>query len=338
MPIDADAIAAARAVRLEDELTRRGIRLRGRVERVGPCPVCSGRDRFSINARKQVWNCRGCGDGGDVISLVQHIDDCDFAEAIRTLTGIVDLDRRPSMPDPIKLVEAQAKAEAQARDELADVRQRMAKARPIWQQAVPIEGTLVERYLRDHRWLDVPANISGSVLRFHGKCPFGTAHYPAVVALVRNVLNDREQAIHRTALRSDGAALKIDGKTARLSLGPIGGGAIKISDNAEVTTGGLTIGEGVETVIAAMMAPMWLRPAWSLIDSGNLKSFPVLSGIESLTILVDHDRLDQHGRRAGQKAAAECARRWDAAGREVITIIPTHEGEDMADVASHRRA
>ena len=30
--------AKARAVRIEDEIARRGIKLRGKVERVGPCP------------------------------------------------------------------------------------------------------------------------------------------------------------------------------------------------------------------------------------------------------------------------------------------------------------
>jgi phage/plasmid primase-like uncharacterized protein len=332
MPIDSDAIAAARAVRIEDEIARRAFRLRGRVERFGPCPVCGGRDRFSVNTKKQVWNCRGCEKGGDVIEMVRHFDGVEFAEAIRTLTGIIDLDRQSSAPDPARLAEARAKDEARARDELDDVRQRMAKARSIWQEATPtIEGTLVEVYLRVHRRLDLPDNISGSVLRFHGKCPFGTAHYACMVALVRNVISDRELSVHRTALRPDGSPLKLDGRTARLSLGLIGGGAIKISDTAAVTTG-LTIGEGLETTLAGMMAPTWYRPAWSLIDSGNLKKFPVLPGIESLTILVDHDRPDQHGRRAGQKAAAECAQRWEAAGREVVAVIPQREGHDLADV------
>jgi DNA primase len=119
--IDADAIAAARAVRIEDEIGRRGVQLRRR-----------GTDRFWINVRKQIWGCRGCyPKASDVIGLVMHLDGCAFVDAIRTLTGIADLDRRPSAPDPAKQAEAQAKAEAQARDELADVRQRMAKASAI---------------------------------------------------------------------------------------------------------------------------------------------------------------------------------------------------------------
>jgi hypothetical protein len=86
-----------------------------------------------------------------------------------------------------------------------------------------------------------------------------------------------------------------------------------------------------------MMEPTSYRPAWSVISAGNIGNFPVLTGIESLTILVDHDRPDQHGRRAGQRETVECARRWDAAGREVVAVIPQREGEDIADVASQRR-
>jgi hypothetical protein len=78
----------ARLVRIEVELDRRGIMLRGRgVDRRGPCPVCGGDDRFSINIKKQVWNCRGCSTGGDVIALVEHLDGCGFMEAVATLIG-----------------------------------------------------------------------------------------------------------------------------------------------------------------------------------------------------------------------------------------------------------
>ncbi len=79
--------ARARAVRIEDEIARRGIKLRGGIERCGPCPKCGGEDRFSINTKKQVWNCRGCDIGGDVIELVKHLDGLDFNAAGRQLAG-----------------------------------------------------------------------------------------------------------------------------------------------------------------------------------------------------------------------------------------------------------
>jgi CHC2 zinc finger len=77
----------ARAVRIEDEAARRGIKLRGGNERSGPCPACGGTDRFSINVKKQLWNCRGCQRGGDVIALVRHLDGVNFEEAVEKLSG-----------------------------------------------------------------------------------------------------------------------------------------------------------------------------------------------------------------------------------------------------------
>jgi phage/plasmid primase-like uncharacterized protein len=79
-------IADARGVRIEHEIQRRGIHLSGRIDRCGPCPVCGGRDRFSINIRKQVFHCRPCS-GGDVIALVQHLDGCGFLAAVQSLAG-----------------------------------------------------------------------------------------------------------------------------------------------------------------------------------------------------------------------------------------------------------
>ena len=46
-----------------------------------------GSDRFSINVKKQVFNCRGCSVGGDVIGLVQYLDGVDFVTACSTLAG-----------------------------------------------------------------------------------------------------------------------------------------------------------------------------------------------------------------------------------------------------------
>jgi hypothetical protein len=66
--LDSNMVARARAVPIECEIERRGIKLRGRIDRCGPCPCCGGTDRFSINIKKQCWNCRRCNRGGDVIA------------------------------------------------------------------------------------------------------------------------------------------------------------------------------------------------------------------------------------------------------------------------------
>ncbi len=83
-----DRVAEARRVSVIHEVERRGIKLRrSGSEMVGPCPVCGGTDRFSVNARKNVWHCRKGGGGGDAIALVEYLDACDFLSAVETLAG-----------------------------------------------------------------------------------------------------------------------------------------------------------------------------------------------------------------------------------------------------------
>jgi hypothetical protein len=85
--IPADLIEQARSVLIETVIAERGIVLRGTVDRCGRCPHCGGDDRFSINTRKQVFNCRQCGARGGVVDLTMFLDGCDFSEAIERLSG-----------------------------------------------------------------------------------------------------------------------------------------------------------------------------------------------------------------------------------------------------------
>jgi putative DNA primase/helicase len=96
-------------------------------------------------------------------------------------------------------------------------------------------------------------------------------------------------------------------------------------------TYGLVIGEGIETVLAAAARIQYcgtlLRPAWAAGSKDNLAGFPVLNIIERLTVLVDHDANSE-----GQKAAAQCIRRWRQAGREANGLIPKQVDSDFNDL------
>jgi hypothetical protein len=87
LSIPSHLIDQARSVAVETVIEARGIKLRGSVDRCGPCPRCGGDDRFSINVKRQVFNCRGCGAKGGVVDLTMFLDDCDFRTAIETLSG-----------------------------------------------------------------------------------------------------------------------------------------------------------------------------------------------------------------------------------------------------------
>jgi len=230
---------------------------------------------------------------------------------------MLGVEKRPDMPLPPK------PAQRPADD---DVKARMAKAGAIWREAVPIAGTLAERYLVETRTLVLPCDVSPRVLRFHPSCAFGPGErHPCLVALFSTIVGDRPVGVHRTALTP--GARKID----RRSLGPIGGAAIRISADDDVNSA-LVIAEGIETALAGMMKGF--APAWALGSAGAIARFPVLAGLESLTVVVDHDEPDARGRQAGHAAARDVAQRWQAVGREVRSVVPRRRGTDMADVVA----
>jgi putative DNA primase/helicase len=84
---------------------------------------------------------------------------------------------------------------------------------------------------------------------------------------------------------------------------------------------GLHIGEGIETCMTARL--LGLRPTWALGSAGEIGKFPVLNGIERLTILAEHDEANRIGRQL-------CGERWDQAGREVL-INYSVVGKDLND-------
>jgi hypothetical protein len=284
-------------------IPRYGLKLRrSGAEWIGSCPVDGGRDRFSINTRKQLWNCRGCCTGGDVIDLIQHIEGVGYKEALRIL-GCDD--ERPiikSAPEIRSTPDTDNSAPALA----------------IWDDTVDIDHPLVRAYFTSRK-LEVPTSPD---VRFHPACPFGNAHFPCIIALYRNIHSNAPQAIHRTAIPR---GRKLD----RLTYGPCAGAVIKLSSDDEVEQR-LTIGEGLETCLSGMR--LGYTPAWATGSAPGIRRFPVLEGIETLTILVDADEADRNGRRAGQDAALECSQRWTAEGHEVVRVIPNRIGFDVADV------
>jgi hypothetical protein len=144
-----------------------------------------------------------------------------------------------------------------------------------------------------------------------------------MVCLVRNIITNEPQAVHRTALAPDGTKIKRGGKTLRMSLGPIAGGAIKIDPDEDVEQG-LCIGEGVETCLAGRQKGF--HPVWAVVNTAGVASFPVLSGIDGLHVFREND---PNGTSA--KAVEACCRRWHDAGRDVIIVDPDDDANDLND-------
>ena len=97
-------------------------------------------------------------------------------------------------------------------------------------------------------------------------------------------------------------------------------GVVRLWPDEEVTLG-LCVAEGSR--------PRWPRlrvSAWhgQRLSAGNLAALPVLPGMDSLTVIVDHDK-------AGIKAADECHCRWLAPVVEGRRWMAQAEGDDSTD-------
>jgi hypothetical protein len=255
------------------------------------------------------YHCFGCGARGDHIDWLKQQKGLTTHQAIEHLRQLAG-----SSPATIN------------RDK-RDPEETRKFALSIWDDARPIKGTLAEAYLNT-RHIDI-TGLPTAALRFHSRCIFGRGNYqPCLIALFRDPITNKPTGIHRIRLALDNQ------KVERKMLGPVGGSVIKLWPDEDVTYG-LVIGEGIETTLAAAARVehrgSLLRPAWAAGNENNLANFPVIDGINSLTVLIDHD-----ANGIGQKAATQCIWRWRRAKREALGLIPQQVDTDFNDIVRRR--
>ncbi|MGH6845950.1 MAG: DUF7146 domain-containing protein [Methylocella sp.] len=281
----------------------------------------------SAKARKQSWFVSRTAIG------------CSFLDAVTTLAK--------SSLDPVQsptVIETKKPDD----DETAERRRKIDIARGIWNRRRPIIGTVAEYYLRfrgleideDHfrymgfdpeaRWREDPGDLTSPLLRV-----------PSLIAGYRLIegIDDEIVAIQKTRLNPDGSKwVGDDGKTARRFNGCPKGAVIKIDPDENVTRG-LILGEGLETALSARalgFQPIWAAGTAGSVradgtGSGGIAGFPVLAGVECLTLLTERDE-------ANKKATAACTRRWQRAGKDVLFADPPTGCGDVNDILQRRMA
>lgn len=249
------------------------------LELVGPCPVCGGRDRFSIAPKRGVWNCRICARGGSVLDLVAHVENIDLAAAITWILGDAGSQIPPEELECRRRLAAAAKAKREAEAERYR-RAAVREARGIWGQALPAQGSPVEGYFAARGLaLAIPASI-----RFLPDHPYrkrigGKVELlhrgPCMIAAVQGP-DRRVQAVHQTWLdlsRPKGKAEILDPEgvplPAKMVRGSKKGAAIRLSP--WTPSGVLVMGEGIETTLtAAVVNAVEGATYWAAVDLGNM--------------------------------------------------------------------
>ena len=329
--IDVELVERAHDVDLLSTALNLGAKLKrvSATELAGPCPRHAGRDRFSVNVRKLVWNCRGSEGGNDSISLAAHVLGLSFHATVAFLTG-EDVARGPqsargrvsgpdSPPIPVIVQSPPAASPSFVERLIAD----------IVRELGPVRGTPGEAYFRDTRKIDTEAIADvleqTDAIGWHPSCLFREEGHPldgerlgCVVGVMTDPITAKPTgAISRTYIHE---SRKL-GKAKTLG-SPVG--VVRLSADEDVLSG-LNLVEGIETGLVALAKGF--RPAWACGSANVMAAFPVLAGIETLTFFADHDASG-----TGQRAANEAAARWRASGREARVFLRKLKG-DFNDAA-----
>jgi putative DNA primase/helicase len=260
----------------------------------GRCPCCDYPDTFSVRA----------GRDGHAILYCASCQDRDALDAVVRVTG----QERQSQPrDDLETAARQRKQVAALR---------------LWHGSEPAVGTPADDYLMRR---SLPGLAASPVMRFRGdtRHPEG-GRLPALIALVSDMAGT-PIAVHRTFLTRDGRKSMVE--PVKASLGPVWGGAIRLSELIEGTP--LVVGEGIET--AASAGRLMGLPAWAAISAGNMAKGLVLPP-EGRRVVISADP-DETGRAAARDAWL----RWRAEGRVVQIATPDGAG-DFNDLLRTREA
>jgi hypothetical protein len=311
------AIARAREADALRVAERLGARLKkASNEWVGPCPRCGGDDRFAINARKRIFNCRRCGIGGDTIGMVEHVTGSSFVEAVKFITG----ETAANAGENVEKHRDDWKGEAEATPD-AFVATRIAA---IVRELVSVGTPPGELYLREARGIDTDsiADVLERIdaIGWHPSVLFREQSHSldcerlgCIVGVMTDPITAKPTgAISRTYLHE---GLKV-GKAKTLG-SPVG--IVRLSADEDVVEG-LCLAEGLETCLGAMAKGF--RPCWSTGSAGVMAAFPVLAGVEALTLFADNDVSG-----TGLRAANETAARWRTAGRETHVYLRESVGD-----------
>jgi CHC2 zinc finger/Toprim domain len=294
---------------------------------------------FFVNDQKAFWHDFSSGRHGDVFAFMVEVEGLSFQAAVTecaAIAGVPVPDPRPAgsrpqgasasppqrRPDPALAADWERKRAHREAIEAAEEARKAAEVEAIWsgkkdkngntveEGSEPIEGTPGWAYMLA-RGIDLSLVPDHGGLRFHPQCKWGDGTAPCVVARFTDAVTNEPRGIWRR---------RTDIKAKPMTLGRMAGCVIRLWAD-DLVEQGLVIGEGVETVLSAatqiVEQATVLAPAWAACGTANLASFPVLPGVQVLTILADRDESG-----AGAAAAKACAERWAAAGREVTILTP----------------
>jgi len=271
----------------------------------GPCPVCSGKDRFrwdNVGGRGTFF-CTNCG-SGDGFELLKNIKGWDFRTAAREVERVVGVSPPASFP-----------REVSEADKVLAIKRLLKASKPVR------KGDPVWKYL-DRR---IGISSVSPDLRYHASLPHKSGgKHPAMLAVLRDA-DGNGVSVHRTYLTPDGEKAAVDPVRMLMPGKSIVGSAIRLGGLSEA----IGIAEGIETALAA--SKRFGVPVWSAVNAGMLGKWNPPKIIKSVFVFADNDE-----NYTGQAAAYALAHRLAMQGLKVQVYIPDRVGTDWADEAGQQ--
>lgn len=241
---------------------------------------------------------------GDIGLLVHCFAGCSPGDVLEELgrLDLVDRERETAsqQPRPRQTVEAGSRAAS------------------ILEEALPIEGTLAERYLTEHRGLSGPFLPS---LRYTPSLLYSPRgpRLPALLALV-HAPDGTVIGVQATFLRAiDGSKAHVS--SPRLTFGSLSDGAVRTAMAGTI----MGVAEGTENALAA--TELTGCPCWASLGAARLHRVAFPDSVRELHIFADDD---DPGRRASARTAAV----HQARGLRVVERLPPKPARDWAEVIS----
>ena len=173
----------------------------------------------------------------------------------------------------------------------------------LWDEALPVEGTLAERYLRGRALLPIPGD-----LRFHPRCPYRprpwTTYHPALLVAVRE--GRTLTAVQRIFLDPATARYRM-----KLMLGRPRRGAWQAGGRVGPT---LALAEGFETARAFSL--IHDLPCWASLGARRLDQVLLPATVSRLILAADNDA-------EGLVAAERAELRYARPGLEISPMLPS---------------
>jgi hypothetical protein len=272
------------------------------------------------------FHCFGCGAHGDAFSWMMRREGASFAGAVAALAAEAGLTLPGRAGSPAPAPMPRPPAPLRARPDAVAAKARMVEAaRRMWVEAAPI-GDIVTAYLDRRGLLPLPDDAHAVLRQSRLRHPeTGDAAHPVMLARIDGE-GGAPIGVHRTYLTAEGR--KLDGVDAKLSLGGVAGGAVRLAPIAPR----LGYAEGIETALA-----VWHLTgigAWACISAGVMTQQVPPEGVSHAVIFADRDPPKRGPEGTGLTAARALHARLRLRGVIPEIRLPHAPWGDYADIVA----